>query len=402
VRPVAAIYRDVLLAPSETFVRAQAEALVGFEAHYVGSRRAPGQELPAARTHVLNPGTPDGRAREVLFKTSGWAPGFARAIRALRPALVHAHFGPDGTLALPLARAAGAPLIVSFHGYDATVRDAELARRSWAGRAYLRRRRRLWREASLVIAVSDFVRRRVEALGCPPERVRVHYTGIDLGFFQPVPDGIRRPLVLFVGRLVDVKGCRYLLQAMRQVQAEVPAAELVVIGDGPLRGGLEALARAEVPHARFLGPQPPETVRAWMSRARVFCVPSITADSGAAEGFGLVFVEAQAMGAPVVAFASGGVPEAVAHGQTGFLVRERRTDELGAAIVRLFRDEALWRHMSTAGRRRARLHFDLERQTQALEAMYREVVDGARAARAVPRRFPGRPARRPGQRAGAP
>jgi colanic acid/amylovoran biosynthesis glycosyltransferase len=164
---------------------------------------------------------------------------------------------------------------------------------------------------------------------------------------------------------------------MRQVQAEVPNAELVVIGDGPLRGGLESLARAELRQVRFLGAQAPETVRAWMNRARVFCVPSVTADTGATEGFGLVFAEAQAMGVPVAGFATGGVPEAVAQGETGFLVPERNVDQLARAIIDLLREDALWRRFSAAGQRRVEAHFNLVRQTERLEELYREVVTSA-------------------------
>ncbi|HEU4648713.1 MAG TPA: glycosyltransferase [Gemmatimonadales bacterium] len=372
-RPIV-IYRDVLLAPSETFVRAQAEALVSFEPHYVGSRRAPGLELPEARTTVINHGTSLGRVRELAHKSVGLAPALTRQLRTLAPALVHAHFGPDGTLALPLARRMGAPLIVTFHGYDATMHDDALARGSWAGRAYVRRRARLWREASRVLAVSEFVRQKLEALGCPPERLRVHYTGIDTGFYRPAPEMARRPLVLFVGRLMEVKGCQYLLRAMLRVQAEVPDAHVVVIGDGPLRDGLEAFARAELEQVCFLGMQPPEVVRAWMNRARVFCVPSVTTESGATEGFGLVFAEAQAMGVPVAGFASGGVPEAVAHGETGLLVPEREVEQLADAITCLLRDTALWQQFSTAGQRRVQERFNLARQTERLEELYREVA----------------------------
>lgn len=368
------VYRDILLPASETFVRTQAEALTGFQAYYVGSRSMPGLPLPPDRTITLNEGTPLGRARELVHKASGMSPSLRRRLRAINPALVHAHFGPDGVLAMPLARALRVPLVVTFHGYDATMRDEEMARSSLLGRAFVHRRARLWREAAAVIAVSEFIRRRVIALGCPPERAVVQYTGIDLDFFQPVPDSLRRPLVLFVGRLVEVKGCRYLIQAMQRVQAEYPDAELAVIGDGPLRGGLEALAHAELRSVRFLGSQPPEVVRAWMSRARVFCVPSITADNGATEGFGMVFAEAQAMGVPVVSFACGGIPEAVIHGETGFLVPERRSEALALAISRLMGDDVLWRRLSVAACRLIRQRFDLRRQTERLEEIYRGVI----------------------------
>ena len=99
----------------------------------------------------------------------------------------------------------------------------------------------------------------------------------------------------------------------------------------------------------FLGVQDAVAVRAWMNRATVFCTPSVSVESGAAEGFGMVFAEAQAMGLPVVSFASGGIPEAVADGQTGFLVSERDWQALGNKILLLLRNRELWTRFSKAG-----------------------------------------------------
>ena len=174
--------------------------------------------------------------------------------------------------------------------------------------------------------------------------------------------------------LVEKKGAEYLIRAMAHVERAVPEARLVVVGDGPLRAPLEAEAGMLLQGARFLGRQPPAEVRAWMGRARVFCVPSVTATSGDREGFGVVFLEAQAMGTPVVSSRSGGIPESVADGETGFLLPERDVEGLAARITMLLSDGAAWEAMSQRGQDRVRSEFDTARLTRRLEALYDEVV----------------------------
>jgi glycosyltransferase involved in cell wall biosynthesis len=284
--------------------------------------------------------------------------------------LLHAHFGPAGLTAIPLARWLKVPLIVTFHGYDATVTDAYFARSHYRARAYVRNRHVLKREAAGYIAVSEFLRKEMIAQGFPEERIVVHYTGVDTQFFQPDPRRAREPVVLFTGRLTEKKGCEYLIRAMQLVAAAVPAAKLVVIGDGELRQELEQMAKKTLENYSFLGVQPPSAVREWMNRSRVFCVPSVRAISGDAEGFGMVFLEAQAMGLPVASFSSGGVPEAVADQQTGLLAVERDWRTLAGNILALLEDRPLWQRMSEAGRKRVRESFDLAKQTVKLEEIY--------------------------------
>jgi colanic acid/amylovoran biosynthesis glycosyltransferase len=373
-RPAIAVYRDRLLPSSETFVLAQGESLRRFVPYYLGSRKVQGLPLPERRTLVVNGGGPVGKLGEAGYQLLGWAPAFARRVRKLDPVLVHAHFGPDGARALSLVRRLRVPLVVTFHGYDATIKD-EYARRSfYSHRVYIRRRETLKQEAKLFIAVSRFIRERLLEQGFPPEKVVVHHIGVDTEVFRPDPAVTREPVVLFVGRLVEKKGCEYLIKAMEQVQAARPEVELVVIGDGPLRSDLERLAQRTLRRYRFLGTQTPADVRAWMSRAMIFSVPSITAESGDSEAFGLVFAEAQAMGLPVVSFESGGVPEAVAHGETGFLVAERDWKGLAENIMLLLKSNTLCQKFGTAGRRRVRSLFDLRTQSDALETIYARVL----------------------------
>jgi colanic acid/amylovoran biosynthesis glycosyltransferase len=369
-RPLVAVYREMLLNYNEPFVRAQGEALCRYRSHYVGLRRVAGLELPEERTLVLNHGTRIGDAREAVFKLFGVSPTFVRAVRALRPALLHAHTGVSGAHALPLSRRLGVPLVVTFHGYEATAADEELHRWRFRGRVFLRRRDAMKREGRLFIAVSEFIRGRMLERGWPEDRVVVHYIGVDATMFRADPVVAREPVVLFVGRLIRTKGVPHLIAAMRQVQARVPDAELVIAGDGPRRAALEREAREAGVRARFLGAIPGEDVRRWMNRAHVFCAPSVTAPDGTVEALGLVALEAQAMGLPVAGFRSGGIPEAVADGQTGLLVPEGDSAALAARIEALFTDAVLWNRLSAAGARRVRERFDLERQTAALEDLY--------------------------------
>jgi glycosyltransferase involved in cell wall biosynthesis len=298
-------------------------------------------------------------------------------VRKLNPILVHAHFGPDGVRAMPLARALRVPLIVTFHGYDATVKDDYARRSFYSHRVYIRRRGLLKREARLFIAVSNFIREKLLEQGFAPNKVVVHHIGVDTELFRPDPAVTREPVVLFVGRLVEKKGCEYLIRAMGRVQTMRPEVEMVVIGDGPLRPALERLAKETLRRYRFLGTQPPISVRAWMNRARIFSAPSITAESGDSEAFGLVFAEAQAMELPVVSFASGGVPEAVAHAETGFLVAERDWNSLADHVLLLLENDALRDTFGEAGRRRVHTLFNLRKQVDALEEIYQRVLSEA-------------------------
>jgi glycosyltransferase involved in cell wall biosynthesis len=113
-----------------------------------------------------------------------------------------------------------------------------------------------------------------------------------------------------------------------------------------------------------------------MARSIVFCVPSVVAESGDAEGFGMVFIEAQAMGLPVVSTLSGGIPEAVRHRESGLLVPQRDVKGLAAALLLLIENQDVWRRYSAAGRKRVVDQFDLAQQTDRLEQVFEELLAG--------------------------
>lgn len=375
--PIVLVYAEPLLAPSMTFIRSQAEALTCFCPRYIGPHYQPnGLQLPKEKVVVMHSG--DGffsRLKEVPFKAFGVAPIFKRRLTRLRPALLHAHFGPMGLRALPLARKLGIPLVVTFHGFDATVRD-EYAQQSrhYSHRNYIRRRRELEHGASLLIAVSHFIRSELVRQGYDDKKIAVHYIGVDTELFRPDPCVEREPIALFVGRLAEKKGCEYVIRAMADAQRRFPSAELVVIGDGPLRASLELLAGQILRRYRFLGYRSPAEVRQWMNRARVFAAPSIRARSGDAEGYPIAFAEAQSMELPVATFDSDGVREAVVDGETGLLAPGRNIEALARNLQTLLSNEDLCVRMGQAGRRHVCAEFNLRSQIKKLEDLYRRVL----------------------------
>src|SRR3712207_3904551 len=146
------IFRDHLGRYSETFITAQAGALSRYTPVFAGSRIVSRRGMDGAELVVANSGGPLGKPREYLFKRWGVAPGLLRRLTEVRPALIHAHFGPDGATALFLARRLRVPLIVTFHGYDISESDEVAGRSFSAHRLYLGRRGALQREGSRFIA----------------------------------------------------------------------------------------------------------------------------------------------------------------------------------------------------------------------------------------------------------
>lgn len=370
------IFRDFLLSRSETFIQTQAEALREFEPLYAGLRPAT-PSLPILPGVLLTKasGVP-AKAAALSYRLFSFAPRFHRTLKAQHPSLIHAHFAVDGAAALRLQEILQVPLIVSLHGYDVTTEDAVFAK-TIAGRRYLKQRPTLFARASRFLCISHAVQEKALSRGFPEEKLTVHYTGIDCDTFTPPPEGLvaREPrTILFVGRLVEVKGCAYLIRSIAELMKAGTDCKLVVVGEGPLRAELEQLACDLGVHAVFLGAQPSSIVREWLARSRVLCVPSITTQRGEREGFGLAFIEAQAMGTPVVSSWSGGIPEAVEHEKTGLLAPERDHLALAAHLQRFMSDDLFWTECSVRGRARVMREFNLRRQTEGLEEIYRHAL----------------------------
>jgi glycosyltransferase involved in cell wall biosynthesis len=372
-RPVVLLFRSPVFNPSETFIQLQAAGLSRFQPLILGLEDK-GNIAPELAGRVLY-----ASARERLaLKLAGRCRALAQRLRVFRPKLVHAHFAPDGLIALPLARALDAPLVTTLHGHDvARPRRGMLMSGRLSRIRYALAEARLQRSGDLFLAVSEALRRKAIGRGFPAERTLTHHIGADLALFAPSPQQAEPGLVLHVGRLVEKKGTAVLLEAFARVRRAGHEARLTIVGDGPLRAPLErqCAALGLAGNVEFLGARPQSEIAVWMRRAWLLAAPSVAAADGDSEGLPTVVVEAAASALPVVGTVHSGIPEAVIDGETGFLVPERDVAALAERIGALLGSAELRHRMGAAGRRLAEARFDAARQTAQLEAQYRALLD---------------------------
>lgn len=381
-RPKVIVYKSRLLPYSETFIREQVRMLRGWRAILAGDGMVrTGLALDGLDVRLL------GYRHRILQRVANrsspyfiWSWPKLRALKAEHANLLHIHFATDAYRIWPLARQLELPTLITLHGYDINTHRSwweagnggRLMRNFPDGLLKLAQDRRVH-----FIAVSRAIRQSAIEFGLPEEKITVRHIGVDTGNFRPGP----RPLaerrdILYVGRLVEKKGCRYLLQAFEQIQDDFPDYRLVIVGNGPLEDELKAYARERGVRATFLGALPAERVRQCLDQTRVFCLPSITADNGDAEGLGIVILEAQAAGVPAITSARGGAQEGIVHGRTGFAHAEKDVAALRDGLVSLLANDDLAEQFGRRGREHVVATMDIAHCNQQLEELYEQHAFG--------------------------
>jgi glycosyltransferase involved in cell wall biosynthesis len=246
--------------------------------------------------------------------------------------LIDAHYYyPDGVAAALLARHFRKPLAITARGTDLNlIPQHALPRRMirWAAR-------RADASIGVCAALVDVLR----GWGIAENRLHVMRNGVDLGRFHPEPPAAARahlgiegaPILLSVGHLIERKGHHLAIGALPTVLQRHPRARLLIVGEGPERPRLEALARELGVQARvtLTGALPNDTLATWYSAADVLILAS------SREGWANVLLEAMACGTPVVATRIWGTPEVVADVAVGLLVEQRSPEGLAASLVQL-------------------------------------------------------------------
>jgi phosphatidylinositol alpha-mannosyltransferase len=263
-------------------------------------------------------------------------------------------------LALLLSRA---PVVATFHVYR------ERGHRFYAAARPMLRG--LMRRISRRIAVSDAARRTVAAHF--PGAYDIVPNGIDVARFQqprprPAPFGAGFHHILYVGRIEPRKGLGHLILAMPRVHQRAPAARLMVVGDGPDRPKLEAMARAVGADAQFVGRVDDDDLPAYFQASEIVCAPAIGGES-----FGLVVLEAMASARPVVASRIDGFTELVGVTNCARFVPPGDDHALGDALADLMGDEAARLELGERGAARA-VEFDWTHVAARLEQMYVDLV----------------------------
>jgi len=297
--------------------------------------------------------------------------GLLRQIEAFRPDIVHTHLIHADTHGQVAARLAGVPGVSSIHG----------THRFYTRLPYRSAARVAGHFARRTIAISEHVGRFLRAGRLtPPERIRVVPYGIDVDAWMPPRDrtevrvrfdvGPGQVALGFASRLIRHKGHDFLLRALECAHEQLPHLRVLLAGDGPLRGELEArAARLPAGMVRLLGFV--DDVRALMHACDAVAFLTMPELS---EGFGLAALEAMAAGCPVIATAVGPLPEIVVDGETGIVGRPGEVTDLAEALVRVASDAELRERLGRGGRRRAEREFGLDRMVERTVAVYREMA----------------------------
>ena len=287
-----------------------------------------------------------------------------------RPSLVHAgDLFPPGLTAMILKKLLGLPYVVYCHGEEVTQLDHFKYQPRVRDRIYL--------NADAVIAASEFARSNLIRLGVPNDRICKIVPGVDSERFRPMPGrtdlveryGLqRKTVVLTVARLIPRKGHRVVLEALGKVYREFPDAHYLIAGTGPEEDRLRQTVRDLGLNERvtFAGYVPAEQLPDIYNLSDIMVMPNRQEKDGDVEGFGIVFLEANATGKPVVAGRSGGAIEAVAEGKTGYLVNPEDSNELAGVLRRLLADQVLRERLGREGVRRVKSEFNWESRAKIL------------------------------------
>ncbi|MGW2723137.1 glycosyltransferase family 4 protein [Streptomyces sp. NPDC001492] len=262
---------------------------------------------------------------------------------------------PLGLMAPALRKAGAERLVATTHGHEAGWAQLPAARQLL---------RRIGESTDTITYLGEYTRSRIATALTPAAAGRMVQLppGVDEKIFHPESGGaaIRarlgltdRPVVVCVSRLVPRKGQDTLILAMPQILAAEPDAVLLIVGGGPYEKDLRRLAHETgvADSVRFTGPVPWSDLPAHYGAGDVFAMPCRTRRGGLdVEGLGIVYLEASATGLPVVAGDSGGAPDAVLDGETGWVVRGGSAEEAAERIVVLLGDAELRRRMGERGR----------------------------------------------------
>jgi colanic acid/amylovoran biosynthesis glycosyltransferase len=297
---------------------------------------------------------------------------YVKAFRRHGVKAILAEYGETGVEVLPACRQLNIPLIVHFHGYDASVH--ELLERLHEPYQVM------FKEAASVIAVSRAMQTKLISLGAPSDKVFYNPCGIDCEKFSGATPATAPPLFLAVGRFVEKKGPLLTIRAFASVYKSNANARLNMVGDGQLLTESKALV-AELGLERavnFLGAQSQEVVQAEMRKARCFVQHSLQAVSGDCEGTPVGILEAGASGLPVVSTRHAGIPDVVVDAETGLLVDEGDIDGMAAHMLRIVNEPKLAAALGQAAQKRISEKFSMERSIEGLWTIIERSITATR------------------------
>lgn len=253
---------------------------------------------------------------------------------------IHAHWLiPQGIVAYLIYKIQKTPYIITIHGSDIFGLKSSLL---------IKIKKGILLNAAHITVVSNSLKEEIEKNISKDLRISVISMGVDSNLFHPKKVNkslkekykINAQFILFIGRLAENKGVQYLISAMPQIIKRFNEAKLMIIGEGSFKVTLEKLASKLNLNTSliFAGAVPNESLPCYYATADVFVSPSIKTKDGQ-EGFGLTIVEASLSGCIPIGTRLGGIMDIITEGENGYLVSEKKSDEIASQVIKIFNDQ---------------------------------------------------------------
>ncbi|WP_163439084.1 glycosyltransferase [Fibrobacter succinogenes] len=299
--------------------------------------------------------------------------GFFKCIkicRKFKPDVIHAHWPfPHAYIALGAAKLFKIPLVLNFHGAELLL----IRKKKWVKPLL----KFAISQAQAVFANSSFTASKIKALRNVEIEWSPYGTTLEKGARNTEPHAVNGKFkILFVGRHIERKGIRYLIEAAKYLPRD--QFEIRIVGVGDLTDELKKLAsESATPDSAeiiFTGKLSPEALASEYKTANVFTLPAIVDSKGDTEGLGVVLIEAMELGLPIVASNVGGIPDVVIDGETGILVPEKDPEALANAYKRLAADPELVKRLLAGSQKRINECFTWDGIIERQIAVYNKVL----------------------------
>jgi len=353
---------------SETFIKAQVDLLPFRMYHYSNESI---QSTLKSKKAFLNAVILLKCAYQILIKHSKlkgiWFQNrILHSLRKDKIDVVLAQYGPVGEVFSDICVKLGLPLIVHFHGYDASNESVIKGNKNYIN---------LFRKAAVIIAVSRAMEKKLLALGCPRFKLIYNVFGPNDSFLE-IKSTFNCKTFIGIGRFIDKKAPYYTIIAFSKVIKRFPEARLIIAGDGFLWNTCKNLVRyLGIEYAVELpGSIQPEDFRNYLKSSWAFVQHSIIAESGDSEGTPVGILEASAAGLPIISTKHAGIKDVIMDGETGLLVDEHDVNGMSAAMIQILENKELAQKLGAAGKKNIKENFSMQnyinKLSKAIEGAY--------------------------------
>lgn len=358
-----AIFSPNQNAYSETFIQAHRNLPFNIKYYY-------GATIPSSlegNDHILKLTFAERIKRKLL---KGFTFAEKRLLFSLRKEKVDcvlAEYGTTAADSLKVIQYLKLPLVVYFHGFDASVKELV--------EQYAEKYRLVFEYASTIMVVSNQMKKALLELGCPKEKLVLNCYGPDNSFFKVQPT-FKKPQFLSVGRFVNKKAPYLTIFSFRKVVDTNPDAKLIMVGEGELFNICKELTNLLnlKNNIEFKGVCSPDEIRGLLQESLAFVQHSVEAENGDSEGTPVAILEAQAAGLPVLSTYHAGIPDVVINNETGLLVEENDVDGMANNMLRILNENGLAAQLGEAGRKRIEENFTLRKHLKRLEITLNETL----------------------------